>query len=454
MLSGGWVGWDWWSYAPQGRPHLYPPFYHLILVLLKFCGISGINSVIVSEFFILPVFFLVIWITLSKIAGKRVSFFTLFLLSGFLPFYASITENIPASLAIIFGFLSLYLLKKKNWIRSAVWLGLAFYTSTNISLIFAVAYLWAACFDKQSRPAYFKVTLFAFLAALPFLMHQLKYLNYLNIRILKEAGLSRLNLFVFLTALPALFFLTKDKQKLPVFSGLLLGSIIIFARYPYRLLCAQGLIGAALLSSYTLEKIWLTLDKPKQVAALLSVLIYIAFFNVSIGFQGDKITASKQDAAYYRIFTGRIYEFLKFKPILTDAHSGAIVSAVRDNSCPFDIIGCNIPPVSQVFGALTQRPSLGSIPVEIKADKAFDPENSKIFIRLKIEDTEKQSFLLSKGWEKITENGIAEVFLNKNNPRPAQAVKSKVSFIFIWIIFLLVIILYIKNPGSASKTVS
>ena len=52
IQSGGWVGWDWWCFAPFGRPHLYPPLYHLILVFLQNIGISGLNSLRFTEFLI------------------------------------------------------------------------------------------------------------------------------------------------------------------------------------------------------------------------------------------------------------------------------------------------------------------------------------------------------------------------------------------------------------------
>ena len=65
--SGGWVGWSWWDYAPWGRPQVYPPFYHFLLVFLKKAGLSSINAVRVTEVVILPLFFLVTWYVLRKI---------------------------------------------------------------------------------------------------------------------------------------------------------------------------------------------------------------------------------------------------------------------------------------------------------------------------------------------------------------------------------------------------
>lgn len=61
IKSGGWVGWSWWDYAPRGRPQVYPPFYHFILVFLEKIGISGLNSVRVTEVIIPLIFFLSLW---------------------------------------------------------------------------------------------------------------------------------------------------------------------------------------------------------------------------------------------------------------------------------------------------------------------------------------------------------------------------------------------------------
>src|SRR5512136_318206 len=46
--AGGWVGRAFWEYAPYGRPHLYPPFFHILeLFLYK----SGLDFITIARFF-------------------------------------------------------------------------------------------------------------------------------------------------------------------------------------------------------------------------------------------------------------------------------------------------------------------------------------------------------------------------------------------------------------------
>ncbi len=42
LQSGGYSGWDFWEYAPFGRPHIYPPLFHILLALLMKLRFSAI----------------------------------------------------------------------------------------------------------------------------------------------------------------------------------------------------------------------------------------------------------------------------------------------------------------------------------------------------------------------------------------------------------------------------
>ncbi len=117
IKSGGWVGWAWWDFAPLGRPQVYPPLYHFVLVFLKTIGFSGLKAIKFTEALINPLFFFSLWYTFRKLVNQRFSFFSTLLLSSFFAFYASVSGNIPASLALIFGFFTWLAIKKKKTFR-------------------------------------------------------------------------------------------------------------------------------------------------------------------------------------------------------------------------------------------------------------------------------------------------------------------------------------------------
>ena len=149
ILSGGWVGWEFWNNAPYGRPYLYPPFYHLVLVFLQKLGLSNLNSVKISEAIIPGVFFFVLWWCTRSLKNSLFAFISILTLSSFFSFYASLSANVPANLAIIFGLLSWYfMIKRGKWLSSAIFLILSFYTHSAIPWLFFTSFLFLFLIKK------------------------------------------------------------------------------------------------------------------------------------------------------------------------------------------------------------------------------------------------------------------------------------------------------------------
>ena len=42
IKAGGYTTWDFWQYAPIGRPNIYPPLFHIILAMFMKAGIGKI----------------------------------------------------------------------------------------------------------------------------------------------------------------------------------------------------------------------------------------------------------------------------------------------------------------------------------------------------------------------------------------------------------------------------
>ena len=42
IQAGGYSNWDFWEYAPFGRPHIYPPLFHILLALFMKLGFGVI----------------------------------------------------------------------------------------------------------------------------------------------------------------------------------------------------------------------------------------------------------------------------------------------------------------------------------------------------------------------------------------------------------------------------
>jgi len=453
IQSGGWVGWDWWCFAPFGRPHLYPPLYHLILVFLQSIGISGLNSLRITEFLITSLFLFFVWYVTRELVNERFSFINLLILSSFLPFYSSILENIPASLAIIFGLLNWFFIKKKKFISSTLFLALTFYTHSGISWIFCFSVLFLVLFNREYRVLCLKIICASLFLASPILYHQIKYLDYLDLKILGEVKFINFSIFIIFFGLFSLpLHIRKKDFSTIVFWGYLLGSICMFAKYPYRFFCAQGVIGLSLFASLLLERVISVVSHKKAVLLLAIIIPYLFFSHATFGLDKGKIKLNLLNSTFYNLLTGKIYNFFKFKSLFVPRFFNPILEVIQKNTNYSDIISSNIDIIAQIFSALTQRPSSNSLFGEVTPSNKFSYQQYAkiiIWVKLPIDD----EILNKEGykWKKIYENDVAYVFLNPNYVPSVKIVKSRINFKFIFLISLLIPILLIKDNINRAK---
>jgi hypothetical protein len=196
IKSGGWVGVDWWHFAPVGRPYLYPPLYHLLLAALKSCGLTGLTLLRITEVLITPCFFFVIWYVVKARKSDRFAFLFLLLTSSFFTFYSSVSGNLPASLAIIFGFLTWHLFTRGKLASAIALAAVSFYTHSAISWIFIISWIFLAVFNRQYRRSALKLIFISLLLAVPIIYHQLVNWHYLNFSILGETYLIQYSLAI------------------------------------------------------------------------------------------------------------------------------------------------------------------------------------------------------------------------------------------------------------------
>ena len=112
--AGGIVLHDFWEYAPIGRPHLYPPLFHLILLGLSKSGLPTLFILRFVSAAIYPLFLLTISWVVSRLYNDRCAFFTV--LAATLPytFLLNIVTAIPSSIALIILVLLFYAIETKR----------------------------------------------------------------------------------------------------------------------------------------------------------------------------------------------------------------------------------------------------------------------------------------------------------------------------------------------------
>lgn len=446
--SGGWVGWTWWDFAPLGRPHLYPPGYHLLLCAFIKLGVSGLNAIRFTEVIIVPVFFYTIWSVSKRLINQRFSFFFLLILSSFFPFYTSISANLPASISLVLGFISWYFFYRSRILASSFCLILAFYTHAAIPWTFLIAFIFIIIFSKEYRVRAIKVSILSFILSVPYFYHEYRYLEYLNIKLLKEANFTIFSIFIVFTAVVSLFLNMRIKKKQPfyfiLFLGFFLGNIIFFIKYPYRFFSAQGMVAGALLSALLIEKAFDFFKGKFLVLFRLVIILFLFFAHSTLNLEEGKPKLKIFNSTCYNFLTGNIYSVFSFRSLFFPQFYQPIVEVIEKNSYQDDILASNFNVVSQIFSALTKRPSLNSMLWEVKPkENKLSYQDAKIVVLLK--DIEKNSFKPNRqGWHKVYENDLAYVFVNDNYQNVLPHKKASIPFVYILVGFFILCLLYIR----------
>jgi len=441
--SGGWVGWDWWSFAPQGRPHLYPPLYHLILVFLTKAGLSGLNALRSTEVAVCPLFFGVFWFVCKKLNGPRFAFWALAALSSFFPFFSSVSSNVAASLAMVLGFLSWLFLYKDRWISAGICLALAFYAHTALAAVFLFSFLAVMIFDVSLRRAASKIIFLGLFLAGPFLLHQLRYLSYLNITVLKEAGFIQFSLLLIPAGLWAVFSARPNKPLVILFWGMLAGSVIVFIKYPYRIFSSQGMVAVALLAAFGFDK-FLAAAAPAKVKAIsLGAAVMFLVFHPVLGFQDDQPRLDLVDSTYFDLVSAKDKQMFEFQSFLHPKFYDPIVAVIKANTGPQDIISSNVGIAGQIFSALTDRPSANSMLSEVVGkDTDIHLGYAKVIVWMKLAIAQQDKVLAQMDLSKVYENDVAAVFINRNYTPSSKVIPAKLGFgliVFIVSAFILAV---------------
>ncbi len=264
--AGGWVGEAFWEYAPFGRPHLYPPLFHLIELFLYNCGVGLITIARFFDFIIYPFFLSTVWFAARTLDSRRLAFFSLFLLCSSFSLFVSVTSNVPFVLAFSFGLLSFLCLRGLKIVSAILLLTFCFYTHSFMPWLFIFAFFLYAFFERKQAKTTFFVCLSAVIFATPFLWHELRYLDFIHRVRAMEFYYAELNPVLYLLSLAGIIFCLRRKQRsLYFFVILIMAMAVLLFTHRDRFFSGIGLAPIFVLAAYSVDVFWLYLKgrKPK-----------------------------------------------------------------------------------------------------------------------------------------------------------------------------------------------
>jgi hypothetical protein len=259
LQAGGYPAWDFWEFAPLGKEHFYPPLFHLIVSFFLSLKVSPILIAKASEVCLPILLILVMWFFARRNFGERFGFCVAVASCSSYVFFQNTVTHLPSTLALIFFFLSLDQLLKKQYARAFLLVCLCPYAHIGIGGFAGLFYFIFGLFRRELRTVMFFLLLMFFLVSAPILWLQMHYVGHIA-----TAGLSlaeKNNLMVkpadYILAFVAiwLIYLKKKRDLYPALFCFLVSSLP-FLLYPYRFFCAEGYIAVIFLCAVFWESLF------------------------------------------------------------------------------------------------------------------------------------------------------------------------------------------------------
>lgn len=466
--AGGWVGSCFWEYAPVGRPQLYPPLLHIIMLFLIKTGMPILVIGKLIQFLIYPVLLFVIWYVIRAIFGKRQAFFALVMIFSSYSFYLAAINTVSASLSLIFCLLSLLFLERNKITASVLFLVISFYTHGYTSWFFTAALVIYGILDRTRLKFCLSVVLTALCLASPLLVFQFLRRNYfLFTNNLVENYFVELSLFDWAIFLFGLITCINKKGKYSILFALFISSIIFLSRgYIFRYLSFYGIISIIFMNAAFFSDVYDKLSKKyKKLFILFFALFFILSPTLIIDFGKEK-DASDDSANHYKyenlvlrkgmmifnLIDSNLSNFIFYCSRIVRANEVTIyfpnffsdmVDVIKKNTGDKDIIYMNFPYTGGILSLLSGRSSSNAMLSEVKPYEPFDKIMvSKLIIWQKNPDRIKQEpvqLIRKYHLNKIAETKLAFIYENPQCGFKKQTFSATISY---KILFLLVFLFF------------
>jgi hypothetical protein len=444
LQAGGYSGWDFWQYAPFGRTHIYPPLFHLALA---FFIKLGANKIFLAKIFeaLTPTFFLlVVWYFVARNFSRRLAFFVVLAFGSSFSFFLSLINNIPATLAIIFGILALDCLWRGRPGRAALLLTLAYYTHIASPWFIALTIVLYGLFDRRQRKAGCLVVLSAIILALPVILKQLAALSLIQLADMPDRYFCEFKPLDYALAFFGLILASRRKGTHYLFISLFLAGFI-FILYPYRFFSAQGFLPVIFLSAISLDRLYEKCGGSHIKATVFFILGGFLTLIFSPTILTEKRKEHKEAKIYLFDSSPRdlLFPWANERIASTSLwHPEEYLQAVRiirQNSLPNEIIYANYHILSACLASLSDRPNASALFPEIDPVRSFSPFGvARIIVLTKDNRLSAINYIVGKYKLRLLgENKLLMVFSNPSAKAGFVIPKATVPFWAIGVILLL-----------------
>jgi len=382
--SGGYVTSSFWEFAPIGRPHLYPPLIHILMLILFKAGIGKIIIAKIFTFFMYPFTLFSIWLFARKLFNSRVAFLSVLLAASSFYFYLETSNIIAFSFALALSLICLVTFLKRKILTSGILLGLVFYTHTIIGWLLFLTILINLILNKKLFPSV-KVLTLGMLLYLPFLVHQINNISFFRLVDVKAMHYIEINLFVYLFSAYGVFLLLTRKVKADkIFISFLISLALLILIFPQRIFSGSAMIGLIFLGAVALDRVSI---KAKNYTWIFVLIIFILTYIISptVSFSRGKASVTGFNSAFVN-FLPKINKSIRANEtnIYSPEFVDPLVKIIEQNSSKDDIICSNFKYTAGMLSVLSGRPTSSAMLLEVRPYRDFDVISaSRLIIWLK-----------------------------------------------------------------------
>lgn len=392
--ANGIVVWDFWESLPLGRPHNYPPLFHLILASILKTGLSPSVSIkLMMELTVVGGLAIYAW-GLTKLFNIKVAFWAvimLFFSSHFIQLSATV---MPATIVTFLVPALLHFVINRKWTSYSAILIVMFYLHLFMPyfILFAIL-IYLIIFRNKLLKPFLIASLISFVVYLPWLIHIIlggwEYIKYLDSNTAPDMWKKYvlINIFVVILTFTGVIILFKKRKKIPdqYYFFLFLSIVVLLPSFIIagRLIDSHFLVFAVILSTIVISEIW---QSKFRTLLVLPFIVYCWFTPILTVGDIDKISFTPSTINYDNILYNRTdYDPAeRFFPIIQAINKRAVqgdtITSIMTNMEGYSVDRNYRLSISNVFTPYTNSSTLNLRQPEIYRRPLPDITKSKFLL--------------------------------------------------------------------------
>lgn len=279
--AGGVVLWDFWEFAPEGRPHLYPPLLHCIMLFLsEFSGHIAVGKLI--SFIMFPASQVTLWIFSREIFSRKTGLYSLVVLSSSMMYFRLQNVTSAAALVLVLVPLVFYAFEREKYTASVILLASCLYTHVGMGPLAVCAFgLYSVLCRERLRKAA-KVIAASLVLYIPWAIHLIANMESLAANSPPSSG--HFMVFPWVLGIIGALICVRRKKEFLIPVCVLVCIIPIAFSYPGRF-SGHSMLPLAMLSGITLTEVDNKLTGSKRAVFVVGALLVLSLVAPAVGGQ-------------------------------------------------------------------------------------------------------------------------------------------------------------------------